>query len=430
MESEMSARNHLARKPPMGWNSYDAYSCSVVESEVRANAEFMARHLAKFGWQYVVVDFGWSFSTLPLDEKTVGVELIDEYGRQLPETARFPSSVGGAGFKPLADYVHGLGLRFGIHLMRGIPRVAVERNLPIFGTTARAADIADRVNVCTWSGVKWGVDMSKPGAQEYYDSVLALAAEWGADFLKWDDMSAPYRTAEIEAACKAIQKCGRPMILSLSPGDKSNLPNAEHVKSHCEMWRVSPDVWDTWRQVKVQFELGALWAPHAGPGCWPDADMLPLGHLSLRDPFRPDRICTLTQDEQRTLMTLWVMCRSPLMIGSDLPTIDPFALSLLTNPDVINVNQNSANSRELLQEGDAIVWAAEAVGSRAKYLAFFNLSDSGSARIEIALKNLGIAGRCHVRDLWKKTGAGHVKGNFAATIPSHGAGLYRIARDR
>ncbi len=426
----MSLRNNLARKPPMGWNSYDGYNCSVTEREVRANAEFMARQLARFGWQYVVVDFGWSFSTLPLDEKSTGVEWIDSYGRQSPDPLRFPSAAGGAGFKPLARDIHELGLRFGIHFMRGMPRVAVERNLPILGTNRRAQEIADKVNVCTWSGVKYGVDTSKPGAQEYYDSVVALAADWGVDFIKWDDMSTPYQTAEIEAASNAIRKCGRPIILSLSPGDKSNLPNSEQMKNHCEMWRISPDVWDEWRHVKVQFDLAPLWAPHAGPGHWPDADMLPIGHLSLRDPFRPERLCKLAHDEQRTLITLWVICRSPLMIGGDLPTIDAFALSLLTNPEALSANQNSTNNREFLREGDAIVWTADAIGSPNKYLALFNVNDSARAKIDIHLKDLGIAGRCHVRDLWKKTGAGHVKAIFAATIPPHGAGLYKIERER
>ena len=429
----MSLRNNLARKPPMGWNSYDCFASLVTEKEVKANADFMARELAGFGWRYVVVDIEWYCSKPPPDPKTPGIYVMDECGRPLPDPSRFPSSVGGNGFKPLADYIHGLGLRFGIHLMRGIPRDAVERNLPVLGASLRARDIANKDSACAWSVEKWGVDMSKPGAQAYYDSVVALAAQWEVDYIKWDDMSSPYHADEIAAACDAIRKCGRPILLSLSPGDRSDPANANHLKDHCELWRISKDVWDDWAQVKNQFAPCRDWAPHSGPGHWPDADMLPLGHLSLRDTYgdRRDHMCRLTRDEQTTLMTLWTIFRSPLMIGSNLPTMnDPFTLSLLTNPDVINVNQNSINNRELLQKGDTIIWTADAVGSQVKYLAFFNLSDTGPARIEIELKDLRFAGRCCVRDLWRRTGAGHVKGKFAATIPLHGAGLFRIHKQR
>ena len=145
----------------------------------------------------------------------------DEYGRLLPAPNRFPSSAGGKGFAPLAADVHRLGLKFGVHLMRGIPRHAVKLNTPVFGTNYRAQDIADPKSTCPWNPDMYGVDMRKPGAQAYYDSVFRLFASWGADFVKMDDMSRPYDShePEIEAAHKAILASGRPMILSLSPGE-------------------------------------------------------------------------------------------------------------------------------------------------------------------------------------------------------------------
>jgi alpha-galactosidase len=149
-----------------------------------------------------------------------GAVTMDSYGRFIPSPNRFPSAVNGAGFKPLADYVHSKGLKFGIHIMRGIPREAVDKNLPIKGTPYHAADVADKTNAAKWEGMEdtYGVDMSKPGAQAYYDSIAQLYASWGVDYVKADDMSRPYQKPEIHALSIALKKTGRPIVLSLSPG--------------------------------------------------------------------------------------------------------------------------------------------------------------------------------------------------------------------
>ena len=175
----------------------------------------MAEHLAKYGWQYIVVDIQWYEPNAQGHDYKPGAPLtMDEYGRLMPAVNRFPSSANGAGFKPLADYVHSKGLKFGIHIMRGIPRQAVEKNLPIKGTSYRAADVADKDNACRWNPDMWGVDTTKPGAQAYYDSIAELYASWGVDFIKADDMGSHlYQPAEIKALSHAIRKTGRPMVL-------------------------------------------------------------------------------------------------------------------------------------------------------------------------------------------------------------------------
>ena len=421
--------------PPMGWNSYDCFGAAVREDEVRANADYMARHLKSHGWEYVVVDFCWSHPTPGSDPNPSQDEdfnppfAMDAYSRLVPAPERFPSAGGGKGFKPLAAYIHSLGLKFGIHIMRGIPRQAVARKTPVLGSKVTAADIADAGSDCTWLNHMYGVDMAKPGAQEYYDSLFRLYAEWGVDYVKSDDMLAGsheiYHGPEVEAVRKAMEKCGRPMVLSFSPG-AAPLAQAEHLMKYAHMWRISGDFWDDWAGLRPQFDLCRDWAPHSGPGGWPDADMLPLGRLSKRGPTGPERWAKFTPAEQVTMMTLWFICRSPLMMGGNMPENDEFTLSLLTNDEALAVNRDSANNRELFRRGTGIGWIADAPGSADKYIALFNLSES-PAKVEAAFKETGLGEKCRVRDLWKRADLGEFNREFSREIPTHGAGLYRVS---
>ena len=233
-----------APTPPMGWNSWDCFATTVTEVQIKAQADFMAGQLARHGWQYVTVDIQWyepeakSFDYLK-DAKLV----MDEWGRLLPAPNRFPSAANGAGFKALAGYVHGRGLKFGVHLLRGIPRQAVERNTPVKGAPERAADIADQNSLCAWNGDMYGVDIAKAGAQAYYDSVFALFAEWDIDFVKVDDIAQPYHQAEIEAIRRAIDRAGRPIMLSLSPGE-TPLADGAQMSRQANLWRISDDFWN------------------------------------------------------------------------------------------------------------------------------------------------------------------------------------------
>ncbi|ACB74648.1 Melibiase subfamily [Opitutus terrae] len=361
-----------APTPPMGWNSWDNFATTITEEQTKQQADFMAAQLKSHGWQYVVVDIQWYEPGAKSHAYRSDATLtMDEFGRLTPALNRFPSAAEGAGFKPLADYIHSLGLKMGIHLMRGIPRQAVERNLPVKGTSVRAQDIANRASICPWNPDMFGVDLTKPGAQEYYDSVFALIAAWGVDYVKVDDISRPYHEheSEIEAIRRAIDRTGRPIVLSLSPGETA-LTAAAHVRDHANLWRISDDFWDRWLALRDQFGRLAAWNPHRVTGAWPDADMLPLGVLNLGT-----RITRFTPDEQRTLMTLWSIARSPLMHGGDLTKTDDFTLSLLTNDEVLAVNQQSENNRPLFDRDQLIAWVADVPGSADKYLAVFNTRD-------------------------------------------------------
>lgn len=323
----------------MGWNSWDAYGTTVTEAEVKANAEYMAQHLSRHGWKYVVVDIQWSDEKAKAHGYRPNADLnMDGFGRLLPAENRFPSSADGAGFKPLADYVHKLGLKFGIHIMRGIPRQAVRANTPIQRTRWKAEDVADPKSVCEWNTDMYGVDLSKEGGQAYYDSIVRLYAEWGVDFIKADDMARPLHGAEIEALDRAIRKSGRPMVLSLSPGP-ADVKQAAFYQAHAQMWRVSDDFWDRWVDLKKNFDLMAPWSPYSKENSWPDGDMLPLGRIGVRAERGDDRRSRFTADEQQTLMSLWAIARSPLMFGGDLPSNDDATLKLITNDEVLAVNQ-------------------------------------------------------------------------------------------
>ncbi|MGI8771167.1 MAG: glycoside hydrolase family 27 protein [Acidobacteriaceae bacterium] len=346
----------LAPTPPMGWNSWDAYGTTVREDEVKSNADYMAAKLARYGWQYIVVDIEW-YATNPKTHGYIpgGTVAMDRYGRFIPAPNRFPSSADGKGFSALADYIHGKGLKMGMHIMRGIPRKAVEENLPIEGTHFHAADIADKQDICHWKGMEdtYGVDMTKPGAQAYYDSIARLYASWKLDYIKADDMSQPFHGAEIHALSLALRKTGRPIVLSLSPGPA---PIAEYaaLRANAQLWRISGDFWDSWPKLRKQFDLTHAWESYVHPGGWPDADMLPLGKIGLRAEVGNPRTTAFTPDEQQTMMTLWSIFRSPLMFGGDLPSNDDMTLALISNPEVLAVNQASTGGHQVYRTGSTI----------------------------------------------------------------------------
>jgi alpha-galactosidase len=368
------AFHEWAPTPPMGWNSWDCYGPTVVEDEVKANADYMAANLKKFGWEYIVVDIRWYVA----NDKSGGynekdpVYNIDNYGRFLPAVNRFPSSANGKGFKPLADYVHRKGLKFGVHLMRGVPVLAVKNNLPVLGSDAKAGDIFSTEGQCPWLKDMYTIVAGKKGAQEYYNSVFKLYASWGLDFVKVDDLSG--RTSEIEMVRKAIDNCGRPIVISISPGgDKPE--TADFLKNNVNMWRTSNDFWDNWPALKNQFAVLKNWTGLGVRGCYPDGDMLPLGKIGLRAERGNPRMTGFTKDEQFTLMTLFAIFRSPLMFGGDLPSNDDFTTSLITNKDVLDVNQNSINGKQLFRDNDLVAWTADDPKTGDKYLALFNASD-------------------------------------------------------
>jgi alpha-galactosidase len=417
-----------AQKPPMGWNSWDGFATTVTEVQTRAQADVMQTRLAAHGWNLITVDIQWYEPGATGFDYHKGARLeMDQWGRLLPATNKFPASANDRGFKPLADYVHGLGLKFGLHLMRGIPRQAVAARTPIKGTHYTAADIADTNNTCKWNSDMYGVDMTRPGAQEYYDSVFELFASWGLDFVKVDDLSRPYHQAEIEAIRRAIDKTGRPIVFSTSPG-ATPLSAGENVSTNANMWRISDDFWDKWSLLLEQFTRLRDWTPYRGPGHFPDADMLPVGVLQMGK-----NKTHFTPDEQFTLLTLWSIARSPLILGADLTRLDDFTIALITNDEVLDVDQDSTGNRELFHRDGFYGWLADVSGTPDKYLALFNTHDrstngtEASLRVSVKFSELGLASVSNIRNLWTHQDLGTFTNEFAPDINFHGAGLYRVS---
>ncbi len=424
----------LAPTPPMGWNSWDSYGATIREAEFKANALWMAEHLKDYGWQYVVIDVGW-YLKIPGHWSTPPWKAtLDSYGRYIPAPNRFPSSAHGAGFKPLADWVHSLGLKFGLHMMRGISREAVAKNLPIAGSPYHAADAADTSDTCSWNSENYGVRDNAAG-QAYYDSVAKLYASWGLDFLKVDCISSrPYQAGEIHMISRALRQTGRPIVLSLSPGPTS-LAVATDVRQYAQMWRISNDFWDNWiakgderwaQTLYGQFATAIGWARYVEPGHWMDADMLPIGYIGPRPGMGTARETRFTHDEQRTLITLWSIIRSPLILGANLPHNDEWTISLLTNREVLAVDQHSIDNRPLITSNDLVMWSARPQHGPGTYLAIFNRSDS-PLPIHLRWNEAGlVVGRAYkIRDLWEHKDLGAAT-TLRLTLRAHACALYRI----
>ena len=380
-------KNSFAPRPPMGWNSYDYYDTNVTEAEVLANAEYMAKHLKPWGWEYIVVDIQWyAYDTATMRDKfqyiPFGRNEMDGYGRLLPCPDKFPSSRSGAGFKPLADKIHALGLKFGIHIMRGIPREAAHKHLPILGSDVTADMAADPSSICGWNPDMYGLRKSEAG-QAYYDSIFRLYAQWGVDYIKCDDICNTnlYRERqysarhEIEMLHRAIQNCGRPMVLSLSPGP-ALIEESWHSKKYANMWRITDDFWDDWKTLLYMFERCEKWQDHVSPGCWPDCDMLPLGWVGKH--FGHERQSLFTKDEQKTVMTLWCIFGSPLMLGAEMTKLDEWTLSLLCNKKLLKLLDGRFTGRQVLRDKKKAVWSGKAVAE-----ASFPLPPHGAALIHI-----------------------------------------------
>ena len=429
-------KNNFAPLPPMGWNSYDYYDTTVTEDAVKANADYMAAHLKEFGWEYIVVDIEWyaigagsmrdQFQYIPFADVA-----MDEFSRLQPDPARFPSSADGTGFTHLADYIHSLGLKFGIHIMRGIPRTAAHNHCKIKGSNVTADMVANPSSICGWNPDMYGVRDTEAG-QAYYDSLMELYTSWGVDFIKCDDIcntniypANPYSARhEIEMLAKAIARCGRPIVLSLSPGP-ALIEHAWHYETYANMWRITDDFWDKWELLYDMFSRAEKWCTHAGAGHWPDADMLPVGPI--RQVYDVNNWTNFTQDEQITMLTLWSIMRSPLMLGGELTGFDEFTMNLVTNSEILAMHANARHSHQVWRrEIDGIehaLWiAADTKGGY--YVAVFNLGDKDSD-ISIPLADLEIYDGVNGTELWSGEHVEEPK-SLSVSLKSHGARAYHF----
>lgn len=410
------------RKAPMGWNSWDCYGPSVNEEIVKQNADFMAKHLKKYGWEYIVVDIQWSQPSAKVRAYDSFTELcMDEYSRLIPAENRFPSAAGGKGFAPLAEYVHSLGLKFGIHIMRGIPRQAVHSNTAIKGTDKTARQIAKTASICQWNTDMYGVNPEKEGAKEYYDSLFELYASWGVDFIKIDDIcrELPHEESELVMISDSLKNCGRDMVFSLSPGP-AVLDKSELYKQVADMWRITDDFWDQWALLYEMFERCEKWSIHTGAGNWPDADMLPIGALEQTE--NGGRYTRFTEEEQKNMMTLWAIFRSPLMIGGEMTKFDEFTMQLITNEAILKMHSDSRHAHQVWRREvngvETVLWTAQS-SEGGRYIAVFNLGEEDN-EFELDFEDLEIYENVNVTELWSGEKAENVS-SLKISLPKHGA---------
>ncbi len=423
-------KNQCALTPPMGWNSYDYYDTTVNEAQIRANAEYMATHLKDSGWEYIVIDIQWyAHGAGSMRDKHQYIPFskleMDEYSRLLPDPNRFPSSVGGAGFKPLADYIHSLGLKLGIHIMRGIPRIAAHHHCAIKGISTTADEIAIPNSICWWNPDMYGVT-DTPEGQAYYNSLFELYAAWEIDFIKCDDicrLDQPSARYETEMLAKAIEHCGRPMVLSLSPGP-AKIDWAWHYETYANMWRITDDFWDNWKLLKDMFHRCEIWQRHVSEGCFPDCDMLPLGYLGKG--FGEERYTRFTKDEQRTMITMWCLFGSPMMLGCELTKLDEWTLSLLTNKEVLSMLTPKCVPLQICLDNDKAIWTAHNAETGKSYLALFNLADE-TACVSIDWASIPYAtDHAKLTEIWTdKACLANMDDRIAADLPAHGCNIYQ-----
>lgn len=422
----------LAQKPPMGWNSFDSYGVYLHEKAAFENLEAMAKKLKPFGYEYFVIDAGW-FGEFQLQpgtmfpaEKHARKMKFNEFGLLQPSDTYFPN-----GFKKLIDRTHELGLKFGLHLMRGIPRSVVKANLPIKGTKYFAQDIADTTSICSWNHQNYGVDMTKPGAQEFYNSLMNQMAEWGVDFVKYDDIV--HMPLEVKGVANAIAQCGKPIVLSLSPGGNVDPNNLDAFKKG-HMLRVTPDIWDDQKGIDECFLDWRKWNGKSEPGFWIDMDMIPFGQLQMMSP-RPkgvkgteskkeiqdkiksgevanfellagkgfNRWSEFTKDQMYTFITMRALAASPLMMGGDLPTLDKFSLSLITNKEMLACNQNGIMGKLTFDKNKFEVWNTPNKNGKGGWIGVFNRNIENKT-INLNYSDLGksIDKSTKLYDIWSK----------------------------
>ena len=431
----------LAPRPPLGWNSFDSYGVYLHEEAAMANLEAMAVKLKPFGYEYFVVDNGWfgEYKLVPgtryAAEKHAADVRINEYGLLQPSKTYFPN-----GMKRLIDRAHGLGLKFGVHLMRGIPRKAVEQDVPIQGTKYTARQAANTASTCQWCHYNYGVNMEHPAGQAFLNSLVNQLAGWGIDLIKTDDL-VPFPD-EIEGFAKAIEQCGREMVLSLSPGGKYRMTALPYYRRG-NMLRVTEDIWDRQSDLDKAFEAWRRWQGRECPGFWIDLDMIPFGQLQMMSPKEHaiaggaklagvgnKRMSELSQDQMRTFITQRAMAASPLMVGGDLPTLDAFSLSLLTNREMLACDQNGVMGMLVWEKDGVEVWQTpERTTVGRGWLGIFNRTGKEQS-VSLGAKELGLEAsrRYAVEGVWEAEKLVLGDAGRAWRVAANGVGFYRFAR--
>ena len=401
-----AANNGIAVSPALGWTSWSSLQTNVDEDTVKAMALIQASALRGAGYVYVNVDGGWYANP---------DVAIDSYGRWVADSGKFPG-----GMPALGNYIHSLGLKFGIYVTPGIPKLAVTQNTPVQGTALHAADIAitSKTEVTYLGGTMYYIDYTVPAGQAFVNSWANLFASWGVDYVKLDGVDT-WNIPDVQAWSTALSQTGRPMLLALA--NDLDAAYAPVWSWFGNSWRISTDIESysgttltSWEQVAWRFAVQPYWLRSGAAGGWNDLDSLIVGGTNTG----------LSQDERQTMATLWALSASPLIIGDDLRTLDAFGVSLLTNLEVIGVDQSGVVAAPTNAASQQQVWTAlQPDGSYA--VGLFNLG-AAPANVDVSWSGLGFAGSAGVRDLWARADLGSFTDSFTVQLRPHASMMLRI----
>ncbi len=369
--------------PVMGYNTFDSYGWSVTEKEFKDDVVFIDKELKQFGYKYMCLDFMWSTpgrdsrDNPDQDENFSPWRYMDRYGRLIPAPDRFKESIKGNSLKYLADFIHDRGMKFGIHVMCGVPRQAVAAKSVIKGTDITCDKIVDlNAPFCTWNNEMYPIDFSKVGSEEYVESLIELYTSWEVDLIKIDDLSFPYRKESVEAYGEAIRKSEREIVFSTSPG-ATPLDSGEHVSQWANMWRISPDFWDDWSALRLQIDTFLDWQKYKKGDAIPDGDMVPVAALSNYGPWPSPRYSNFTYEEKRTLLSVWSIMNSPIILGGDLKQIDKPTIDLLQNPAITTIDKFARNVKLVEKSESLYVIEAEiSENPNLKVKVYVNISEN------------------------------------------------------
>jgi alpha-galactosidase len=391
----------IALTPPLGWNSWNCWADSVSQEKVLRSAHAMvASGLAQHGWSYINIDDAW--------QGTRGGELNAIQGNK-----KFPA------MKQLCDDVHALGLKIGLYSTPWITSYA--------GYCGGSADTAKG----TWSGEGKKEANWRHGSHAFLEQDAGQWAAWGFDYLKYDWN--PLTVAHAGAMFKALRGSGRDIVFSLS--NSADVALAAEWPKVANSWRTTGDIWDYWQNNGADWNYGVSeigfsmdpWQASSGPGHWNDPDMLVVGMVGWGPTLHPTR---LTPDEQYSHITLWCMLSAPLLIGCDLEQLDAFTLGLLTNDEVLAVDQDALGRQAVrVATVGAIDVYLKPLEDGSHAIAFFNRGNTKEAFVFNKFPRIGLGdGILAVRDLWRQEDLPDVKGSFKDELPAHGVRLLKISR--
>jgi len=415
--------DEISLTPPMGWNSWYCWSESVDDDKVRAIAQAMKdKGLVDHGWSYVNIDDCWQ-----------GLRGGPYHAIQGNE--KFPDMT------TLGRDIHALGLKFGIYSTCWQSSYAGF----IGGTapnaegdyTAHYVPQDQQLNPGQYFGrhpSSSRLRMATIGPHWFVDADARQFADWGVDYVKYDWKNWTLKDGIEDAKPKAestlkrfmgdFREVNRDIVLSLSPVSEPG--NGERLARHSNLWRITGDITDSWASISRGFALSE-WYPHTRPGHYCDLDMLQIGNFGI--PNQQNRTLQSTQllpDEQYTQVSLWALLSMPLILSCDIETLDDFTLNLITNDEVIDINQDPLcrPATRVSQNGTQEIWVKD-MEDGSKAIGFFNLG-SQPADITVTWPSIGIEGQRTVRDVWRQQDVADTTTDFATTVPSHGVRLVRV----